>query len=279
MIDWNLFAFKAVARVTKSRDGDTIEFVRVANPLQEVEVSRLSGGNTTEKGVPYADEAHAMLDRFIAANQGVVFLVAKDKGGSTSGSRHRWQVLCQDPITDEWFNPLVPMARAGLVVPFANRDEWFFNEPIMIAAQQAMADKLALWSHADSRLRIVCMYNPSGDDTHNEYVDIFNDSDEDVAIGNWSVRSDGAWGYKQRGYAFPEHAHILPHSSVRVWVGRPGVDTHTEFFWDEAEAGDEPPGATFKNLNEDVKSGGMAILVRPDPSMTFAAWDVWPKRI
>ncbi len=276
--DWKAFKYIAFHRIVKIRDGDTDESIEVKDPDQVLNVNRYPGGNTPERGMPYAAEAKAMLTKFITANNSVVLKVAFTKGGGKSGIRNRWHTLCRDPKTGKWFNPLVPMARKGFVVPFAQREEWAFNEAIMVAAQKAMRDKIGLWSKADTRLRVVANYNPSGSDANNEFADVFNESDERISLENWSLRADGAWGVKQRGYAFPKGAHLAPKGKVRVWVGRKGANTKTEFFWDTADGGDAPPRATFKNPNEDIKSGGMAILLRPLPG-TPAAWHVWPDRL
>ncbi len=278
------FGYVTFADVVKARDGDTTEIVRLEEKAlaalekreEEVEVVREPALNALETGVPWAAEAKAMYQEFVRRSGGRVMQVALTEGGSTSGVRRRWHTLCMDPVSKQWFSPAVRIARAGYATPFSNPEEWKLNGPVMVAAQLAMRDGLGMWSNPDPRFRVACMFNPAGSDVGNEYVDIFNDSDDDVPIGNWSVRSDGAWGEKQRGYPFPPTAHILPRSSVRVWVGRKGANTHDEFFWGNLP---DAPLATFKNLNEDIKSGGMAILMRPLPDMTPAAWHVWPNRL
>ncbi len=276
MISLDQFKYKAIHKVTLVRDGDTDESYEVVDPKKIKRVSRYPAGNSPETGVPYAAEAKGMLEKFVAANDGYVLKVALDKGGSLSGDRNRWHTLCQDFVTGEWFNPLVPAARKGYIVPFANRDEPTFNGPVMVAAQQAMADQIGMWSHRLPDLRVVAEFNPTGSDEGNEHVDVFNDSETDFSLENHSVRSDGAWGEKQRGYPFPKGAHILPKGRVRVWVGRKGINTHDEFFWGNLP---DAPLATFKNLDEEKKVGGMAILMSPLPDMVPLAWHCWPNRL
>ncbi len=279
-MDLNQFDYVTFARVVKARDGDTTEVFtlkQIVKGEKTPTVVRFPGVNTPETGVPYAAEAKAMLEKFIAGSGGWVMQVAFDRGGNLSGDRVRWHTLCQDPETEEWFNPAVKIARAGYATPFSQFEEWAFNEAIMIAAQKAMRDKLGMWSNPDPRFEVRCIYNPAGGDGTNECVDIFNRTDKIIPIGNWSLRSDGAWGEKQQGYRFPADAHIDPNGKARLWVGRKGEDNrHGEFFWGNVP---DAPLATFKNPNEDIKSGGMAILMRPLPDMVPAAWHVWPNRL
>ncbi len=273
-MDWNAHKWKAGADVTNVRDGDTIE-VTLRDGTDAV--IRWPGQNTPEKSMPYGMDARARLEGLLDRVHMDVLCVAFDRGGSLSGDRVRWHPLYEDPTAPgRWVNAAVVLGHEGLTVPFPQKEETAFNKAINAACLGAMERKVGLWSDPDPRLRIRATFNPSGGDAGGEYLDVTNLGTTDRPIGGWSVRLSDAWGPEQRGYVFPDDAHIPTGRSVRVRI-RPGDDTHhprqeihTEFFWDYGDGGLALP---MNNPDPVTGNGDMAILLRPEG--VPAAWHTW----
>ncbi len=273
-MDWNGHKWKALADVMNVRDGDTIDVMLSDGTSNAI---RWPGQNTPEKSMPNGMEARTRLVELLTAADMRVLCVAFDRGGSLSGDRVRWHPLHEDPTAPgHWVNAAVILGREGLTVPFPQKEEWAFNKAINAACLDAMERKVGLWSQPDSGLRVRATFNPEGGDAGNEYLDVTNVGNADRPIAGWSVRLSDAWGPEQRGYVFPDGAHVPAGRTVRVRI-RPGDDTHhprqeihAEFFWDYGEGNLALP---MNNPDDATGNGDMAILLRPDG--TPAAWHTW----
>lgn len=73
------------------------------------------------------------------------------------------------------------------------------------------------------------MFNPVGDDTGNEWVEVFNASSETKEIGGWQLYPDGV-GY----FTFPANFRISSHSYVVIHLRSSGVNTDHDLYFPSA---------------------------------------------
>ncbi len=266
-MDWSAWNFTALADVTHTRDGDTIEVVYSDGTTEAI---RWPAHNTPETGMPFGAEAKARLVQLLASAKNRVMCASFEEVTGLSGGRTRRHPLFEDPTKrGRWINAAVILGSEGLTYPFPSKDQWSFNKAVNRACLDAMSRKVGLWAEPDPDFKVVGFYNPSGADAGLEYIEVTNVGTKDRPLGGWSVRLSDAWGPQQRGFVLPETAHILPGKTARVSI-KPGTDTHDEWFWDYGAGVLVQP---MNNRNEETGNGDMVALLRP--SGVPAAWDTW----
>ncbi len=220
-MDWNAHRYKALCDVVgfddKSdgiRDGDTIEVKRSDGSREAI---RWPAHNTPELGMPYGAEAKARLRQLLTAAGMRVLCCSFDAVTTLSGDRVRRHPLYEDPAhPGVWVNAAVVLAREGLTFAFPAKDQTGQNKAVNRACLDAMARGVGLWSRPDPELRVRATPNPEGSDAGEEYLLVTNLGTRDRSLGGYSVRLSDAWGPQQRGFVFPDTAHLLPGETGRV---------------------------------------------------------------
>ncbi len=266
-MDWNAHRYKALCDVIKVRDGDTIEVARTDG---SVEAIRWPAHNAPELGTPYGEEAKARLAQLLAAARMRVLCVSFDEVTTLSGDRVRRHPLYEDPARPGvWINAAVVLAREGLTFAFPAKDQTGQNKAVNAACLDAMARGVGLWSRPDPGLQVRADYNPEGSDAGAETITVTNLGTTDRSIGRHSVRLSDAWGPQQRGFIFPDTAHLLPGETGRVEI-RPGKHTHNVWRWDY---GNGQLALPMNNPDPDTGNGDLVAFL--DPTGHPLAWHAW----
>ncbi len=250
-------------------DGDTAK-ITYADGREET--ARVPSLNTLESGEKGADWATAYAKKLFAAGYGRA--QARDFDSmAVDRRRYRRRLLYPVTPTGPFRSLAVAICFKGYAFPFSNPDERDDNGPCFAAAREAAAAKRGIWNPKAfgegpvANLSLEVEFNPSGSDTTGEYVRIKNNGDKTVSLRGWRVRSFGPDGPlpKQRGYGFPDRAHIHAGESIMLYTHK-GVDGDGVYYWGT-------DGHKFTNPNPDLGTGDGVVVC--DPLDNIRLFEMW----
>ena len=83
---------------------------------------------------------------------------------------------------------------------------------------------IAFNTNAEVKINEV-LFNPVGTDTSNEWVELYNSSDENQNISGYELNATSGDYFK-----FPENTLIMPNKFIIIWWRKDGVNTDKEFY-------------------------------------------------
>ena len=262
-----------LAKVTYIADADTFYVDLKGDGARRIYTVRITGVNAMEqtvysaspsqrRGYCHALEATNRLEGLIRRGGGVVRLAALD---ASSASHRRWRRAVAVKIKGRWRDVGRILIAEGHAVWLPNAEEWAWNAPYSLLAEQAAAAHRGIWNTT------YCGKGPSEasplrltvNDDQPEWVRIRNlDPVNTVHLGGWTLGDSTPSRYK-----LPEWTTVTPGETLTVRIGR-GSDTWTELFWARKPV--------FDNLGANGVGDGAYLF---DPQGDLRAWMTYPCRL
>ncbi len=252
-------------------DGDTADIVYPDGREERVRVPSLNTLESGEKGAGWATKRAMEL---FAGGYGRAY-AREFESKAVDGRRYRRRLFYPVTPTGPWRSLAVTLCAEGLAFPFPNAEEPDDNKACFEGAKQAAAVRKGIWNPEafvegpPVNLSLEVMVNPSGSDVRGEYVRITNRGSRSVPMRGWRVRSFGPDGPlpKQRGYGFPDRAHIHPGKTLTLFTHKGEDDPgRNVWFWGT-------DGHKFTNPDPDLGTGDGVVVCDPlDNIRLFRIW-------
>ncbi len=252
-------------------DGDTADITYWDGRTERARVPSL---NTLESGEKGADWATNRARKLFAGGYGRAYAREFDSK-AVDGRRYRRRLFYPVTPTGPWRSLAVTLCAEGWAFPFSNADEPDDNKACFAGARAAAAIRKGIWNPEAfgegpaAHLSLEVMINPSGSDVRGEYVRITNRGSRSVPLRGWRVRSFGPDGPlpKQRGYGFPDRAHIHPGKTLTLYThkGEDDFDRNVLYWGTD--------GHKFTNPNPEINSGDGVVVC--DPLDNIRLFQIW----
>lgn len=203
--------------------------------VQAMEQSVYHPTVSRRRGQCHALAATARVEQLVRAGGGIVRLTAQ-QASSHSGIRSRPLRSVAVRIDGVWRDIGLDLIRNGYALWLPIPQEWAWNAPYRLAAQQAAregrrmydSDACGVGPSQTAKLSLLVNYDADGSDDANvngEWFQVSNASGTGVPIGGWWVRDSAL-----RRYTFPAGTVVPAGGAVYVHVGR-GSATATHKYW------------------------------------------------
>ena len=254
---WVQTQTSAEGKVTRVRDGDTVDVDVWGDGTTTPQTIRNTGIQAMETGQCHAAEATRLMTSLAASK--TVRLTARYASTSSLGRPVRYVDAQSGSV---FTDTQLPMLNAGHALALTLGNETSRWRTYMLAQQKAEATHQNLWDTDYCRsgpaqstpIKVWVNYDGDGDETKNvntEWVRILNEGTTPLSLTGWWLRSAA-----QDYFRFPQGTVVQPGAVITLYAGK-GTATATSFFWGS-------PTPKFPNSDEPGAYGSGAYLFDPD---------------
>ena len=254
---WVQTQTSAEGKVTRVRDGDTVDVDVWGDGTTAPQTIRNTGIQAMETGQCHAAEATRLMTSLAASK--TVRLTARYASTTSWGRPVRYVDAESGSV---FTDTQLPMLNAGHALALTLGNETSRWRTYMLAQQKAEATHQNLWDTDYCRsgpaqstpIKVWVNYDGDGDESKNvntEWVRILNEGTTPLSLTGWWLRSAA-----QDYFHFPQGTVVQPGAVITLYAGK-GTATATSFFWGS-------PTPKFPNSDEPGGYGSGAYLFDPD---------------
>ena len=218
--------WRETGKVVKVLDGDTFD-MRTKSGVVRV---RINGIQAPESSWCGGKEAKAALKKLLPKGRSVRLASIKKSSGNAPGGVWRLKRTVHIKVDGKWADIAPSLLAGGLVFPFPFIREKAHNNEYLALGWIASQEQIGLYDPAfcgsaadpDQRVRLeVVPDGPGGGSAAEEFVMVFNGSDEDIDLSGWMVQDTSPLN----AFFFPKGAKVRADDYVVVFSskGKRGV--------------------------------------------------------